>query len=154
MHHVTINQKNQKKGRQKECNLPPRKLSPQKVPSKEQEAKEFHHHLGPSTHSRLVGRLCPMSPTTKKVLLCIGGSGAMAATNTNTRSGSGASAYRFERIAAHSRYLATLLVGQHLRSQCLSVRGRLMAFFGLFCQCFLERVSPELLGCLVRQRFH
>jgi hypothetical protein len=27
MHHVTINQKNQKKGRQKEGNLPPRKLS-------------------------------------------------------------------------------------------------------------------------------
>jgi hypothetical protein len=52
MHHVTINQKNQKKGRQKEGNLPPRKLSPRKnafkrtrskripqVPPKEQEAK-------------------------------------------------------------------------------------------------------------------
>ncbi len=32
MHHPTINQRNQKKGRQKECNLPPRKLTPQKVP--------------------------------------------------------------------------------------------------------------------------
>jgi hypothetical protein len=51
MHHVTINQKNQKKERQKEGNLPPRKLSPPKnafkrtrskripqVPPKEQEA--------------------------------------------------------------------------------------------------------------------
>jgi hypothetical protein len=53
MHHVTINQKNQKKGRQKEGNLPPRKLSPIKclqknkkqkipqVPPKEQEATKF-----------------------------------------------------------------------------------------------------------------
>jgi hypothetical protein len=30
MHHVTINQKIQKNGRQKEGNLPPRKLSPKK----------------------------------------------------------------------------------------------------------------------------
>jgi hypothetical protein len=35
MHHVTINQKIQMKGRQKEGNLPPQKLSPKKVPSKE-----------------------------------------------------------------------------------------------------------------------
>jgi hypothetical protein len=41
MHHVTINQKNQKKGRQKEGNLPPRKLSPKKCLQKEQEAKEI-----------------------------------------------------------------------------------------------------------------
>ncbi len=92
-----------------------------------------------------------MSLTTKKVLLCIGGSGAMAATNTNTRSG--ASAYRFERIAAHSKFLATSLIGQHLRSQRLSVRGRLMAFFGLVCQRFLERVGPASLVGLIRQRF-
>jgi hypothetical protein len=51
MHHVTINQKNQKKGRQKEGNLPPRKFSQKsaskrtrskripQVPPKEQEAK-------------------------------------------------------------------------------------------------------------------
>jgi hypothetical protein len=53
MHHVTINQNNQKKGRQKEGNLSPRKLSPKnqkvlpkdpgsnripQVPPKEQEA--------------------------------------------------------------------------------------------------------------------
>jgi hypothetical protein len=50
MHHITINQKNQKKGRQKEGNLPPRKLSPKnafkrtrsiripQVPPNEQEA--------------------------------------------------------------------------------------------------------------------
>jgi hypothetical protein len=62
-------------------------------------------------------------------------------------------AYRFERNAAHSQFLATSLVGQYLRSQRLSVRGRLMAFFGLVCQRFLERVGPESLGCLVRQRF-
>ncbi len=67
-----------------------------------------------------------MAPSAKKVLLWIGSSGAMAATNTNIRSG--ALAYRFERIAVHSRFLATLLVGQHLRSQRLSVHGRLMAF--------------------------
>jgi hypothetical protein len=53
MHHVTINQKNQKKGRQKEGNLPPRKLSPKsaskrarskripQVPPKKQEATKF-----------------------------------------------------------------------------------------------------------------
>jgi hypothetical protein len=53
MHHVTINQKNQKKERQKEGNLPPRKLSPKnaskrarskripQVPPKEQEATKF-----------------------------------------------------------------------------------------------------------------
>ncbi len=71
----------------------------------------------------------------------------MAATNTNIRSGT--SAYRFERIAAHSRFLATLLVGQYLRSQHLSLRGLLMAFFGLICQRFLEHVGPALLVGLV-----
>jgi hypothetical protein len=45
MHHVTINQKNQKKGRQKEGNLPPRKIITQKVPPKEQEAKEIPKYL-------------------------------------------------------------------------------------------------------------
>jgi hypothetical protein len=45
MHHVTINQKNQQKGRQKEGNLPPRKLSPKKCLQKEQEAKEFFKYL-------------------------------------------------------------------------------------------------------------
>jgi hypothetical protein len=70
-----------------------------------------------------------MSPTTKKVLLCIGGSGAMAGTNTNTRSGM--SEYRLERTAAHSQFLATLLVGQHL----------------------LPHVGPASLVGLVRQRF-
>ncbi len=47
MHHVTINPKNQKKGRQKEGNLPLRKLSPKKVPPKDQEAK-----ISPSTSKR------------------------------------------------------------------------------------------------------
>jgi hypothetical protein len=59
MHHVTINQKNQKKGRQKEGNLPPRKLSPKNlskrtrskrnihVPPKEQEATKFPSPLKP-----------------------------------------------------------------------------------------------------------
>ncbi len=88
-----------------------------------------------------------MSPTTKKVLMWIGGLGAMAATNTNTRSD------RLERNAAHSRFLATLLVGQYLRSQRLSVRGRLMAFFGLVRQRFLERVGPASLVGLIHQRF-
>ena len=132
MHHVTINQKNQKKGRQKEGNLSPRKLSPKKclqkdkkqkkspkclqknrkqqiphVPPKEQEATKFPHvRLSPSIHSRLVGSARPMSPPAKKtVRLWIGSPGAMATTNTNTRSG--ASAYRFERIAARSQFLAT-----------------------------------------------
>jgi hypothetical protein len=40
MHHVTINQKNQKKRRQKEGNLPPRKLSPKKCFQRNQEATE------------------------------------------------------------------------------------------------------------------
>jgi hypothetical protein len=40
MHHVTINQKNQKKGRQKEGNLPPRKLSPKKCLQKNKKQKK------------------------------------------------------------------------------------------------------------------
>ncbi len=76
-----------------------------------------------------------MSPTAKKVLMWIGGSGAMAGTNKKMRLG--ASAYRLERTAAHGQFLATLLVGQHLRSQRLSVCGRLMAFFGLVRQRFV-----------------
>jgi hypothetical protein len=134
MHQVTINQK-KKKGRQKEGNLPPRKLSPKNCLQKSRKQKNSHRCLGPSIHSRLVGSSWPMSPTTKKVLMWIGGSGAMAATNTKTRSA--ASAYRLERTAANSQFLATLLVGQHLCSQRLSVRGRLMAFFGLVRQRFV-----------------
>jgi hypothetical protein len=71
MHHVTINQKNQKKGRQKEGNLPPRKLSPKKVPPKEQEAK-----ISPSTSKRTGSKNIPkylqknrkqkISPSTSK----------------------------------------------------------------------------------------
>ncbi len=77
------------------------------MPSKAQEAKEFpkylqknrkqkylYHRLGPSIQSKLVGSAGPMLSTTKKVLMWIGGSGAMAATNTTTRSG--ALAYRPE----------------------------------------------------------
>jgi hypothetical protein len=41
MHHITINQKNQKKGRQKEGNLPPRKLSPKKCLQKNKKQKNF-----------------------------------------------------------------------------------------------------------------
>jgi hypothetical protein len=103
MHHVTINQKNQKKERQKEGNLLPRKLSPKKCFQRNKKQKNSlstskrtgskiipkclqknrkqripHVRLTPSIHSRLVGSVGPMSPTTKKVLLCIGGSGAMA----------------------------------------------------------------------------
>ncbi len=111
MHHVTINQKNQKKGRQKEGNLTPRKLSPKKcfqrnqeatespkclqknskqqiphVPPKEHEATKFPHvYLSPSIHRRLVGSAGPMSPPAKKVLLWIGSLGAMAAANMATR---------------------------------------------------------------------
>jgi len=40
MHHVTIKQKNQKKGRQKEGNLPPRKLSPKKCLQKNKKQKK------------------------------------------------------------------------------------------------------------------
>jgi hypothetical protein len=40
MHHVTINQKNQKKGTQKEGNLPPRKLSPKKGLQKNKKQKK------------------------------------------------------------------------------------------------------------------
>ena len=47
MHHVTINQKNQKKGRQKEGNLPPRKLSPKKCLQKNKKQKN-----SPSTSKR------------------------------------------------------------------------------------------------------
>jgi hypothetical protein len=70
-----------------------------------------------------------MLPTTKKVLMWIGGLGAMAATNMKTRSG--LLAYRLEQNAAHSQFLASSLVGQHLCSKCFSVRSRFMAFFGL-----------------------
>jgi hypothetical protein len=102
MHHVTINQKNQKKGRQKEDNLPPRKLSPKKCLQKNNKQKNPpsvskrtgsnnipHPRLSPSIHSRLVGSAGPMSPPAKKVLLWIGSPGAMAATNTKTRLAAG-----------------------------------------------------------------
>jgi hypothetical protein len=47
MHHVTINQKNQKKGRQKEGNLPPRKLSPKKCLKKNKKQKYIPPPLRP-----------------------------------------------------------------------------------------------------------
>jgi hypothetical protein len=47
MHHVTINQKNQKKGRQKEGNLLPRRLSPKRCFQRNKKQKN-----SPSTYKR------------------------------------------------------------------------------------------------------
>jgi hypothetical protein len=113
MHHVTINQKNQKKGRQKEGNLPSRKLSPKKCLQKNKKQKNSpsaskktgsskipHIRLTPSIHSRLVGSPGLMSPPAKKVLLWIGSPGAMAAANMATRSA--AATCRLELVVNHS----------------------------------------------------
>jgi hypothetical protein len=88
-----------RKGRQKEGNLPPRKLSPEKCLQKNQEATESPllkkqlnspclsqqiplPCLSLSIQSRLVRCAGPMLPSAKKVLLWIGSPGAMMVADT------------------------------------------------------------------------
>jgi hypothetical protein len=93
MHHVTINQKNQKKGRQREGNLPPRKLSPKKCLQKSKKQKNSlstskrtgskiipttaYSHPLPVDWFGARGRCCRAN----EVLLWIGSPGAMATAN-------------------------------------------------------------------------
>ena len=60
MHHVTINQKNQKKGRQKEGNRPPRKLSPKKCLQKNKKQKKSPKCLQKNRKQQIPP--CPLKP--------------------------------------------------------------------------------------------